>query len=113
MERQAVVGADEHEEGEVDEVDQGDEGNEGDVSAPEVMREADMAMNHAKRMGGDRVEVFRPSLQSSGASRVELEADLRKALNTDGITVYYQPIVRLADRSIAGFEVLARCSASL
>jgi diguanylate cyclase (GGDEF)-like protein/PAS domain S-box-containing protein len=84
------------------------EGNDSEVSAPEMMREADMAMNHAKRMGGDRVEVFRPSLQSSGASRVELEADLRKALNTDGITVFYQPIVRLADRSIAGFEVLAR-----
>lgn len=67
-----------------------------------------MAMNHAKRLGGDRVEVFRPTLQTGTRSRAELEGDLRKALKTDGITVFYQPIVRLVDRSIAGFEVLAR-----
>ena len=78
------------------------------TGAADLVREADMAMNHAKRLGGDRVEVFRPTLQTSGVNRIELEADLRKALKTDGITVYYQPIVRLADRSIAGFEVLAR-----
>ncbi|WP_249693256.1 EAL domain-containing protein [Stappia sp. WLB 29] len=77
-------------------------------SAAELMREADMAMNHAKRLGGDRVEVFRPTLQTGTRSRAELEGDLRKALKTDGITVFYQPIVRLVDRSIAGFEVLAR-----
>lgn len=78
------------------------------VDADELLRQADMAMNHAKRMGGDRVEVFRPTLQASGSNRVELEADLRKALQTDGISVHFQPIVRLGDRSIAGFEVLAR-----
>ncbi len=78
------------------------------TGAADLVREADMAMNHAKRLGGDRVEVFRPTLQTSGVNRIELEADLRKALKSDGITVYYQPIVRLADRSIAGFEVLAR-----
>jgi len=84
------------------------EDNQADVSAQDLMREADVAMNHAKRMGGDRVEVYRPTLQTVGATRVELEADLRKALKTDGISVYFQPIVRLGDRSIAGFEVLAR-----
>ncbi|WP_186400755.1 EAL domain-containing protein [Stappia sp. P2PMeth1] len=78
------------------------------TSAAELMREADMAMHHAKRLGGDRVEVFRPTLQTGTRSRAELEGDLRKALKTDGITVFYQPIVRLVDRSIAGFEVLAR-----
>ncbi|MHC5654575.1 EAL domain-containing protein [Stappia sp.] len=80
----------------------------GTAGASELLREADMAMNHAKRMGGDRVEVFRPTLQTAGSNRVELEADLRKALQTNGIAVHFQPIVRLGDRSIAGFEVLAR-----
>ncbi len=81
---------------------------EGQVRPDELVRDAEIAMHHAKRLGGDRVEIFRPTLRSEGSGRLELEAELRKALQTNDLTVYYQPIVRLADRSVAGFEVLAR-----
>ncbi len=74
----------------------------------ELVRDAEAAMQHAKRLGGDRVEVFRPTLRKDGPSQVELEADLRKAVENQELEVAYQPIMRLDDRSIAGFEVLAR-----
>ncbi|MBA5778394.1 sensor domain-containing phosphodiesterase [Stappia sp. F7233] len=80
----------------------------GQVRPDELIGDAEIAMNHAKRLGGDRVEIYRPTLRSASVHTVELEADLRKALETDGISVSYQPIVRLVDRAIAGFEVLAR-----
>jgi EAL domain-containing protein (putative c-di-GMP-specific phosphodiesterase class I) len=65
-------------------------------------------MYHAKRIGGDRIEVFKAAMRARKSDRVTLESDLRRALERDEITVLYQPIVRLEDRSIAGFEALAR-----
>ncbi len=81
---------------------------DGQTRPEELVNDAEVAMNHAKRLDGDRVEIFRPALRSETVQSAALETDLRKALETDGITVSYQPIIRLADRSIAGFEVLAR-----
>ena len=65
-------------------------------------------MYHAKRIGGDRIEVFKPSMRARKTDRLTLESDLRRALERDEITILYQPIVRLEDRSIAGFEALVR-----
>ncbi len=65
-------------------------------------------MYHAKRIGGDRIEVFKPSMRARKTDRLTLESDLRRALEREEITILYQPIVRLDDRSVAGFEALAR-----
>jgi len=77
-------------------------------SAEEMLKDAELAMYHGKRIGGDRIEVFKPSMRARKTDRLTLESDLRRALERDEIIVLYQPIVRLEDRSIAGFEALAR-----
>jgi diguanylate cyclase (GGDEF)-like protein/PAS domain S-box-containing protein len=74
----------------------------------EFLKDAELAMYHAKRMGGDRIEVFKPSMRARKSDRLTLESELRRALARDEITMQYQPIVRLEDRSIAGFEALMR-----
>ena len=74
----------------------------------EVLKDAELAMYHAKRIGGDRIELFKPSMRARKTDRLTLESELRRALERDEITIVYQPIVRLEDRSVAGFEALAR-----
>ncbi len=74
----------------------------------EVLKDAELAMYHAKRIGGDRVEVFKPAMRGRKTDRLTLESDLRRAIEREEITIVYQPIVRLEDRSVAGFEALTR-----
>jgi diguanylate cyclase (GGDEF)-like protein/PAS domain S-box-containing protein len=74
----------------------------------EVLKDAELAMYHAKRIGGDRIELFKPSMRARKTDRLALESELRRALERDEITILYQPIIRLEDRSVAGFEALAR-----
>jgi diguanylate cyclase (GGDEF)-like protein/PAS domain S-box-containing protein len=77
-------------------------------SGEERLKDAELAMYHAKRNGGDRIEVFKPSMRARKSDRLSIESDLRRALQREEITLLYQPIVRLEDRVIAGFEALAR-----
>jgi diguanylate cyclase (GGDEF)-like protein/PAS domain S-box-containing protein len=74
----------------------------------EVLKDAELAMYHSKRIGGDRIEVFKPAMRARKTDRLTLESELRRALDRDEITILYQPIIRLEDRSVAGFEALAR-----
>ena len=74
----------------------------------EVLKDAELAMYHAKRIGGDRIEVFKPSMRARQSDRATLGSELRRALEREEITILYQPIVRLEDRSVAGFEVMPR-----
>ncbi len=74
----------------------------------EVLKDAELAMYHAKRIGGDRIEVFKPAMRSRKTDRLTMESELRRAIEREEIKVLYQPIVRLEDRAIAGFEALAR-----
>jgi diguanylate cyclase (GGDEF)-like protein/PAS domain S-box-containing protein len=74
----------------------------------EVLKDAELAMYHAKRGGGDRIEVFKPGMRSRKTDRLTLESDLRRAIEREEISILYQPIVRLDDRAVAGFEALAR-----
>ena len=74
----------------------------------EVLKDAELAMYHAKRIGGDRIELFKPAMRARKTDRLTLESELRRALEREEITILYQPIVRLEDRSVAGFEALAR-----
>jgi len=74
----------------------------------EVLKDAELAMYHAKRIGGDRIEIFKPAMRSRKTDRLTMESELRRAIERQEIKVLYQPIVRLEDRAIAGFEALAR-----
>jgi diguanylate cyclase (GGDEF)-like protein/PAS domain S-box-containing protein len=74
----------------------------------EVLKDAELAMYHAKRGGGDRIDVFKEAMRARKNDRLSIESDLRRALERDEIAILYQPIIRLEDRSIAGFEALAR-----
>jgi diguanylate cyclase (GGDEF)-like protein/PAS domain S-box-containing protein len=74
----------------------------------EMLKDAELAMYHGKRSGGDRIELFKPTMRERKTDRLALESELRRALERDEITLLYQPIVRLEDRSVAGFEALAR-----
>ncbi len=74
----------------------------------DVVRNAEIAMMHAKRQGGDRIEVFRPAMRAQRTDRLALEMDLRRAVERGEIKVLFQPIVRLEDRTVAGFEALMR-----
>ena len=76
--------------------------------AEEMLKDAELAMYHAKRSGGDRIDVFKPSMRARKTDRLSIESSLRRALERDEITLLYQPIVRLEDRAVAGFEALAR-----
>lgn len=78
------------------------------ATADEMVKDAELAMFQAKRFGGDRTEPFRPAFRSVGTDRLQLESDLRRALDRKELTLAYQPIVRLEDQSIAGFEALIR-----
>jgi diguanylate cyclase (GGDEF)-like protein/PAS domain S-box-containing protein len=74
----------------------------------EVLKDAELAMYHAKRIGGDRIEIFKPAMRSRKTDRLTIESELRRAIEREEIKVLYQPIVRLEDRVVAGFEALAR-----
>ncbi|MFL6823130.1 MAG: EAL domain-containing protein [Xanthobacteraceae bacterium] len=74
----------------------------------EVLKDAELAMYHAKRIGGDRIEVFKPSMRARQSDRATLESELRRALEREEIAILYQPIVRLEDRSVAGLEAMPR-----
>ncbi len=76
--------------------------------AEEILKDAELAMYHAKRSGGDRIDVFKPSMRARKTDRLSIESNLRRALERDEISILYQPIVRLEDRAVAGFEALAR-----
>jgi diguanylate cyclase (GGDEF)-like protein/PAS domain S-box-containing protein len=78
------------------------------TSAEDLVKDAELAMQQAKRFGGDRIEPFRPAFRSVGTDRLQLESDLRRATERKEFTLAYQPIVRLEDGSVAGFEALLR-----
>jgi len=74
----------------------------------ELVKDAELAMYHSKRIGGDRIDVYKPAMRARKTDRLTLESELRRAIEREEITILYQPIVRLEDRAIAGFEALAR-----
>ncbi|MCC0030959.1 MAG: sensor domain-containing phosphodiesterase [Brucellaceae bacterium] len=76
--------------------------------AEDMVKDAELAMHQAKRFGGDRIEPFRPAFRTAGSGKLQMESDLRRALERNEITLAYQPIIRIEDRSVTGFEALMR-----
>ena len=77
-------------------------------SGDDVVRDADIAMYRAKAAGGDRCAVFDATMHARAVERLQLETELRRALERDEFRLYYQPIVSLQDRRLVGFEALIR-----
>jgi diguanylate cyclase (GGDEF)-like protein/PAS domain S-box-containing protein len=77
-------------------------------SASDLLRNADVAMYRAKQTGKGQVVVFEPSMQTAVRERLELEADVRGALERRELALAFQPIVALGSRRIVGAEALLR-----
>jgi diguanylate cyclase (GGDEF)-like protein/PAS domain S-box-containing protein len=78
-------------------------------SPEELVRRADLAMYEAKRRGGHRYQLYTPALDDQqDDSSLNLEADLRDAIEADALGVDYQAIIDLAGTRIVGIEALAR-----
>jgi diguanylate cyclase (GGDEF)-like protein len=79
-----------------------------DVVPGELIRDADVAMYRAKAGGKARHAVFDAKMHRNVVARLDLETDLRKAIENRSLQVMYQPIVWTATRELAGFEALCR-----
>lgn len=77
-------------------------------STEEILRDADTAMYRAKEQGQGRFEVFDKVMHARAISRLQLESDLRQALERGEFEVYYQPIMNLEAGALSGFEALLR-----
>ncbi len=78
------------------------------LTAEDMMRDADTAMYQAKRAGKARHEVFDPNMHEEAKQTLQIETDLRRAVEKDELKVFYQPIYSLSDETMVGFEALAR-----
>ncbi len=76
--------------------------------AASMISDAELALYRGKREGGDRVEPFRPAFRTTTSDYLQMEADLKRAIDRRQLSMVYQPIFRLKDRSIAGAEALMR-----
>jgi diguanylate cyclase (GGDEF)-like protein len=76
--------------------------------ADELIRNADVAMDIAKRAGKNRVQVFSSDMHVAVIERHELMADLQRAVERDEFVLHYQPIVSLTTQRVVAFEVLVR-----
>lgn len=74
----------------------------------ELLRDADTALYRAKAQGGGRCAVFDPVMHQRAVARLQLETDLRRAVERQEFRVAYQPIVSLRSGALAGFEALLR-----
>ncbi len=73
----------------------------------ELLRDADIAMYCAKAQGKNRFEVFNPVMQAQAKELLQLENDLRRALEREQLSLHYQPILTAAG-ALHGFETLVR-----
>jgi diguanylate cyclase (GGDEF)-like protein len=84
------------------------DGSDPVLDAEALIRDADTAMYRAKETGRDAVAVFDSSMRDSATQRVELERDLRHAMESQELYLVYQPLVQLPMGTVEGFEALLR-----
>lgn len=73
-----------------------------------LLRHADLSMYHAKELGGNQYQVFSDEMNVRALERMTLETDLRLAIESGQLEMYYQPQVRLVDQELTGLEALVR-----
>jgi EAL domain-containing protein (putative c-di-GMP-specific phosphodiesterase class I) len=76
--------------------------------AEAILRDADIAMYRAKMQGRARYEIFDEWMRSDARALLELETDLRRAVERNEFSVLYQPVIALDRGELAGFEALVR-----
>lgn len=81
---------------------------EGYVSGEELLRDADAAMYRAKALGRGKFMVFDEEMRAESMRLLDLEADLRRAINNESFDVVYQPVVAFETRQVVGHEALVR-----
>jgi diguanylate cyclase (GGDEF)-like protein len=79
-----------------------------DDPAALVLRNADVAMARAKEAGGDRAESYAAHMHADTLRRLEIVADLQRAISNGELTLQYQPVVELATSRVVGAEALVR-----
>jgi len=79
-----------------------------DTTVDQLLRNADLAMYRAKELGKNRFERFEDEMHATALTRLETEADLRRAIAAGEIVAHYQPIVDVVRDTVVGFEALAR-----
>ena len=77
-------------------------------SSQELLRDADVAMYEAKSTAPGQTVIFSEQMRSEALVRLDLESDLRHAIETSAFELHYQPIVSIAGRALVGFEALVR-----
>ena len=83
--------------------------SDSDYDRPEdILRDSELAMYHAKEYGKAQSVVFDTSFRKSKVTPIDLDTDLRRALDRDEMTLHYQPIISLTTGQINGFEALLR-----
>ena len=83
-------------------------GNSGYRTPTEILRDADTAMYKAKALGRSRFVVFDAGMRAQAVACLELESDLRRAVDNQEFVLYYQPKVSLKTSRIVGAEALIR-----
>ncbi|MEK6588850.1 MAG: EAL domain-containing protein, partial [Chloroflexota bacterium] len=76
--------------------------------AQDIIRDADIAMYRAKSLGKARYELFDETMHGRAVELLQLETDLRRAVDRDEFRLHYQPIVSLLSGQVVGFEALIR-----
>jgi diguanylate cyclase (GGDEF)-like protein/PAS domain S-box-containing protein len=79
-----------------------------DTTADGLLAQADSAMYKAKAEQRGAWHVYDPTMRNSAAAQLELRSDVARGLRDEQFVLYYQPIVRLADRAVIGHEALLR-----
>jgi diguanylate cyclase (GGDEF)-like protein/PAS domain S-box-containing protein len=77
-------------------------------SVDALLRDADLAMYRAKATGQGGYEVFDPGMHAEALERLTFQTELRRAIEQNNLTVFYQPIVHLRSSRICGLEALVR-----
>ncbi|MGH9010480.1 MAG: putative bifunctional diguanylate cyclase/phosphodiesterase [Acidimicrobiia bacterium] len=78
------------------------------ITTGQLLRNADIAMYTAKRDGKRRYAIFETAMHTAAVDRLEIQADLRRALDQHELTLQYQPIVALNTSRVVGVEALVR-----
>ncbi len=74
----------------------------------DILRDADTAMYQAKAAGKAQCKIFEPQMHTTSLNLLQIENDMRRAIERDEFKVYYQPIVDLETQTISEFEALIR-----
>jgi diguanylate cyclase (GGDEF)-like protein len=80
----------------------------GRATAPTLLRDADTALYQAKSSGKNQIAIFEPRMNAEALRKLDLQVELRKAVERGEIVLHYQPVVDLSSGHLVGVEALAR-----